>query len=139
MPTFIYPTTVPVSTAPTFEVLLAKMMPHFRYYAKRHLRRKGSRRFDYDDVMQELIGFALGMYRSLIRRGRAKEVYFTPIMQFAIKRHRAGRRFIGTKTSDVLSEPIRQSVFCAMLLYLRVRLEHRRCQCGWVPQNFCQR
>jgi RNA polymerase sigma factor (sigma-70 family) len=100
MPTFVYPTTAaPVS----FDVLLAKMMPHFRYYAKRLIRRKGSRRFDFDDVIQELVGFALETYRSLIRRG--KEVYFTPIMKYAIKRYREGRRFaIGSNTTDILSE-----------------------------------
>ena len=92
------------SPVPSFDTLLAKMEPHFRYYAKRFIRRKGSRRFDFDDVMQDLIGIALKMYRSLIRRGRGKEAYFTPIMQYTIKRHRAGRRLVGSNTTDLLAE-----------------------------------
>ena len=101
MPTFVYPTPS-VSAPASFEVLLAKMMPHFRYFAKRLIRRKGSRRFDFDDVIQELVGFALETYRSLIKRG--KEVYFTPIMKYAIKRYQEGRRFTGSNTTDILSE-----------------------------------
>jgi hypothetical protein len=51
--------------------------------------------------MQDLIGMALEIYRSLIRRG--KEVFYTPIMKFAIKRYREGRRFTGSNTTDILS------------------------------------
>ena len=107
MPTFIYPTTASV---PSFDSLLQKMMPHFQCYAKRLMRRRGSRRFDFDDVIQELTGFALVMYRSLIRRN--KEVFYTPLMKFAIMRYREGRRFAGTNTLDVLSEQAQELGRC---------------------------
>ena len=88
-------------TAPvSFDVLRAKIEPHFLYYAKRHARRMG-RWVEIDDVMQDLTGFALEFYTSLILR--CKEVFYTPIMQYAIKRYREGRRFIGSNTTDILS------------------------------------
>jgi len=87
-------------TPVSFDVLLDKMMPHFRYYAKQHVRRK-NRRYDYDDVIQDLVGFALEMYHSLIQRG--KEVFFSPILNYAIKRYQDGRRFTGSNTTDILS------------------------------------
>jgi RNA polymerase sigma factor (sigma-70 family) len=87
-------TTAPVS----FEVLLAKMMPHFRFYAKRHVRRN-SKHVDYDDVIQELTCMALQSYTSLVQQG--KEVFYTPIMQFAIKRYQDGRRFTGSNRTDI--------------------------------------
>ena len=94
-------TTIANSTAPvSFDALLDKMMPHFQYFARWHVRRK-NRRGDYDDVMQDLVGFALEMYTSLVQRG--KEVFYSPIMQFAIKRYQEGRRFIGSNTRDILS------------------------------------
>jgi hypothetical protein len=96
MPTFIDSTTPSV---PTFDSLLAKMLPHFRYYARRYSRCK---RTDRDDVMQDLIGLALEMYTSQIRRG--KQVFYTPLMKFAIKKYRSGRRFTGSNTTDILSE-----------------------------------
>jgi len=46
------------STVPTFEALLKKMMPHFRYFAKRMKRRY--KRFDFDDAIQDLVGFQRG-------------------------------------------------------------------------------
>ena len=91
-------TTAP-STVPSFEVLLGKMTPHFRYFAKRVLRLKGD---DYDDVLQELTALAYEMYLSLVKRG--KEVFYTPITRFAIGRYKEGRRFIGYNSTDVLSE-----------------------------------
>ena len=93
-------TVTATSHVPTFEALLEKMMPHFRYFAKRMKRRY--KRFDFDDAIQELVGFALENYRSLVRRG--KEVFFSPIMKFAIGRYCEGRRFAGTNTTDILSE-----------------------------------
>jgi len=99
MPTFIYSTPTAV---PSFDVLLAKMMPSFRYFTKRLIRRMGSRRIDFDDVMQELVGFALELYRSLVQRN--KPVFYSPIMKFAIKRYKEGRRFAGSNTTDILSE-----------------------------------
>ena len=99
MPTLIYPT--PSAPAPiSFEVLLDKMMPHFKYYARQHTRRKG-RRDDYDDVIQDLVGIALEMYHALIRKG--KEVFYSPIMKFAIQRYQDGRRFTGSNRTDILS------------------------------------
>ena len=67
MPTFIYASAQSASTPVSFEVLYAKMLPHFRYYAKRYSR---SKRFDREDVIQELTGFALELYTSLVRRGK---------------------------------------------------------------------
>ena len=97
MPTFIYPTTAsPIS----FDVLLAKMMPHFRYYAKRLKRRKGMQ-VEIDDVLQDLVGLALEMYHSLIRRGKA--VFYSPLVRFAIRRYQEGRRCIGLNTTDILA------------------------------------
>ena len=52
--------------------------------------------------MQDLIGLALEMYTSQIRRG--KEVFYTPLMKYAIKKYRSGRRCTGSNTVDVLSE-----------------------------------
>jgi hypothetical protein len=77
------------------------MEPHFRYFTKRLIRRKG-RRLDFDDVMQELRGLALELYTSAVRRG--KEVFFSPILNFAIKRYRDGRRFTGYNSTDIHSE-----------------------------------
>ena len=91
------------STVPSFEVLLGKMTPHFRYFAKRVLRLKGD---DYDDVLQELSAIAYEMYLSLVKRG--KEVFYTPITRFAIGRYKEGRRFLGSDSTDVLSERTRQ-------------------------------
>jgi DNA-directed RNA polymerase specialized sigma24 family protein len=96
MPTFVYP-----SPAPTFDSLLTKMQPHFRYFAKRLIRRKG-RRIELDDVIQELTGLALELYTSLIRRGKA--VFYSPLVRYAIMRYNAGRRCTGSNTTDVLSE-----------------------------------
>jgi len=87
------------STVPTFEALLEKMMPHFRYFAKRMKRRY--KRFDFDDAIQELVGMALEMYHSLVRRG--KEVFYTPIMKYAIGHYCEGRRFTGTNSTDICS------------------------------------
>jgi DNA-directed RNA polymerase specialized sigma24 family protein len=91
--------TTVTSSIPTFESLLERMTPHFRYFAKRVLRLKGD---DFDDVLQELSAIAYEMYLGLVKRG--KEVFFTPLMKFAIKRYRDGRRFAGTNSVDVLSD-----------------------------------
>ena len=96
MPTFIYAS---APSVPSFDVLYAKMLPHFRYYARRYSR---SKRIDREDVIQELTGIALELYTSLVRRG--KTVFYTPIMKYAIKRYREGRRFIGYNSTDILSE-----------------------------------
>jgi len=85
-----------------FEVLLAKMEPHFKFFAKRVLKLKAD---NLDDALQELRTIAFDIYRSLVRRG--KDVFFTPIMKFAIKRYKSGRRFLGSNTTDVLSDETR--------------------------------
>ena len=104
MPTFIYSApSAPVS----FDVLYVKMLPHFRFFAKRVMRLKAD---NFDDAVQEMTAIAYEMYRSLVRRG--KEVYYTPLMKFAAKRYRAGRRFIGTSTVDVLAEHTRMLGRC---------------------------
>ena len=91
------------STVPSFEVLLGKMTPHFRYFAKRVLRLKGD---DYDDVLQELSSIAYELYLSLVRKG--KQAFYTPIMRYAIGRFKEGRRFLGSDSVDVLAERTRQ-------------------------------
>jgi hypothetical protein len=85
-----------------FEDLLAKMEPHFRFFAKRDLRLKAD---NFDDALQEMRAIAFGIYRSLVRRG--KEVFYTPIMKFAIKRYKSGRRFAGSSTKDILADQTR--------------------------------
>jgi len=102
MPTFVY-STPSVSAPVSFDVLYAKMLPHFRYFAKRLMRRMGRGITDFDDVIQELTGFALELYTSLVRRGKHDVIYYTPLMKYAIKRYREGRRFIGSNTTDILS------------------------------------
>jgi len=88
-----------IDSPPTFEVLLAKMRPYFRKYAKRF---SPNKRLDRDDVMQDLTGIALQMYTSLVRRG--KEVFYSPLAMYAIKRYSTGRRFTGLNSTDVHSE-----------------------------------
>ena len=90
------------STVPSFETLLAKMEPHFKFFAKRVLKLKAD---NLDDALQEMRAIAFDIHRSLVRRG--KEAFYTPIMKFAIKRYKSGRRFAGSNTTDVLSDQTR--------------------------------
>jgi len=85
-----------------FEVLLAKMEPHFLFVAKRVLKLKAD---NLDDALQEMRAIAFDIYQRLVRRG--KQVFYSPIMKFAIKRYKSGRRFIGSNTTDVLSDSTR--------------------------------
>ena len=88
------------ATAPvSFDSLLEKMLPRFRYFAKRVLRLKSD---NYDDAVQDMTAIAFDLYRSLVRRG--KPAYYSPIMRFAVKYYRIGRRFMGANTVDVLAE-----------------------------------
>jgi DNA-directed RNA polymerase specialized sigma24 family protein len=93
--------TITNSTTPsaTFEELLDKMLPHFRYFAKKTVKRKG---VDCEDIIQDLCGMALETYLSLIQRGQA--VFYTPLMKFAIRHYIEGRRFTGSNTTDILAE-----------------------------------
>ena len=93
----IFNTTTTTPSPVSFEVLLTKMRPHFRYYAGKILR---LRLDNYDDAVQELTAIAYEIYHSLVQRGKA--VFYTPIMKYSIKRYREGRRFIGLNTTDVL-------------------------------------
>ena len=88
-------------TVPTFDSLLAKMLPHFKHYARKYSR---SKRIDRQDVIQDLIGLALQIYNSAVRRGKESSIYYTPLMQWAIKRYREGRRCRGYNSTDILSE-----------------------------------
>jgi len=90
-------------SVPTFDSLYAKMLPHFKYFARHHVKRKG-KRGDFNDVIQDLAGFALQMYNSLIRRGKGADVFYTPLMKYAIMRYRSGRRFVGSNTKDILAD-----------------------------------
>ena len=85
-----------------FEVLLEKMMPNFKFFAKRTLKLKAD---NYDDTLQDLSAIAFDIYRSLVRRG--KQIFYSPISNFAIKRYKSGRRFAGSSTTDVLSDETR--------------------------------
>ena len=99
------------STTPSapvsFEVLLAKMQPYFRKYAKRF---SPDKRLNRDDVMQDLTGIALEMYTSLVRRG--KEVFYSPLAIYAIKRYSSGRRFTGLNSTDVHSKEGAKALSC---------------------------
>jgi hypothetical protein len=75
------------------------MQPHFHYFVRKILRLKGD---NFDDALQELTALAYDLYLSLVRRG--KDIFYTPLMKFAIKRYREGRRFIGTNSVDAMSE-----------------------------------
>ena len=87
-------------SVPSFDSLYKKMLPHFRYYARRFSRCKS---IDREDVIQDLMGIALQMYTSQVRRG--KEVFYSPLVRYAIKRFQEGRRFAtGQNSTDILSE-----------------------------------
>jgi hypothetical protein len=75
------------------------MEPHFQFFAKRVLCLKGD---NFDDALQELTVLAYDLYRALVRKG--KDIFYTPIMKFAIKRYQEGRRFIGSNSVDAMSE-----------------------------------
>jgi len=96
-------TTAP-SVIPAFEELLAKMEPHFKFFAKRVLRLRGD---DLDDVIQELSTIAYELYLSLVHRGKA--VFYSPLARYATQRYQEGRRFIGYNSTDALSEGTRQA------------------------------
>ena len=108
MPTFIS-STPSVSAPVSFEVLYAKMLPHFRRYARRFDK---SRRFGQDDVIQELAGIAFEMYTSLIQRG--KETFYSPIVRFSIQKFHRGRRFVGMNSTDILSEHTQMQKRCGV-------------------------
>ena len=86
-------------TVPSFETLLAKMEPQFKFFAKKVLKLKAD---NLDDALQEMRAIAFDIYRSLVRRG--KQAFYSPIARYAIGRYKAGRRFAGSSTTDVLSD-----------------------------------
>ena len=94
-------TTAPSSVVP-FEVLLVKMQPQFEYFVGKVLRLKAD---NFDDAVQELIAIAFDIYQKLVRRG--KQAFYSPIKDFAIKKYKDGRRFIGSSTTDLLAERTR--------------------------------
>ena len=102
-------------TVPSFEVLLAKMMPYFRHFASQVIRRMG-KTYEFEDIIQELTGWALLNYTSLVQRGR--EVFYTPLFKYAIKRYRAGRRFAtgwnGTDITSELTQRMGRSEVCSL-------------------------
>ena len=105
---------VPSSVVP-FEVLLAKMQPHFEYFAGKVLRLKAD---NFDDAVQELTAIAFGFYDSLVRRG--KETFYTPIMKFSIQRYREGRLFIGSSMTDLFANRTRmlkRSDVCSLTMF----------------------
>ena len=83
----------------SFESLLEKMLPRFRYYVRNILRYRAD---NFDDAVQELVTLAYTIYRSLVEQGKA--IFYSPIVKFAIGRYKEGRRFIGYNSTDVLSE-----------------------------------
>ena len=87
------------STVIPFEVLLTKMEPHFKFFAKRVLKLKAD---NLDDALQEMRAIAFDIYQRLVHRG--KQAFYSPIARFAIQRYKAGRRFAGSSTTDVLSD-----------------------------------
>jgi len=103
MTAIINSTTPSVQSAPvSFEVLLTKMQPQFEYFVGKVLRFKAD---NFDDAVQELITIAFDIYQKSVRKG--KQVFYTPIKDFAIKKYKDGRRFIGSSTTDILAERTR--------------------------------
>jgi hypothetical protein len=82
-----------------FETLLSKMMPHFKFFAKNVQRLKAD---NFDDAIQDLTAIAFDLYASLVRRG--KEVFYSPIMKYAIQRYKSGRYFTGTSSKCILAD-----------------------------------
>ena len=61
-------TTIANTSAPaSFETLLAKMEPHFKFFARRVLKLKAD---NLDDALQEMRALAFDIYRSLVRRAK---------------------------------------------------------------------
>ena len=89
---------ITTNPSPSFEELLPKMLRQFRYFAGKVLRLRRDR---FADALQDLVGIALEIYRSLIRRG--KTAFYSPIVRYSIKRYKAGRRCTGSNTTDILS------------------------------------
>ena len=121
-------TAIVTSSVPSFESLLQRMTPHFQFFAKRVLKLRGD---DFDDVLQELSAIAYELYLSLVKRG--KEIFYTPLLKFAIKRYREGRRFIGSNSTDALSDKTKLMGGCAhklllqcFLIYAIISCHHRR-------------
>jgi hypothetical protein len=116
MTAIINSTTPSVQSAPVpFEVLLAKMQPQFEYFVGKVLRLKAD---NFDDAVQELIAIAFDIYQKSVRKG--KQVFYTPIKDFAIKKYKDGRRFLGSSTTDLLAERTRilkRSDVCSLTLF----------------------
>ena len=91
--------TTVTSQIPTFEALHAKMQPHFKFFARRVLRLKKD---NLDDALQELTLLAYALYLKLVQKGKA--IYYTPLLRYSILHYKDGRRFIGTTSTDVMSE-----------------------------------
>jgi hypothetical protein len=62
-----------------------------------------------EELVQQTIATAYGLFVSLCRRGKMALVYATPISQFAIKRVRAGRRPGSRSNSRDIMSPRAQS------------------------------
>jgi hypothetical protein len=90
------------STPVSFETLLAKMLPHFKFFARKVQKLKAD---NFDDAIQDLTAIALTLYQSLVRRG--KEAFYSPIMKYSIQRYKSGRYFTGTSSKDVLADQTR--------------------------------
>lgn len=89
-----------VNSVPSFDELLTKMMPHFRFFAKQELKLKGD---NYDECIQDLTCMAYENYTSLVNRGLGNRIFFTPIKQFAIQRFRSGRHYLGMNSTDIFA------------------------------------
>ena len=86
----------------------ASVVAHVPKFSKSKLEKKlqtAEQLHNFDDAMQELSTLAYTIYRSLIERG--KEVFYTPILKYAIGKYREGRRFAGSNSVDALSEGTR--------------------------------
>lgn len=93
----------PGDAAPSFEELLAKMMPHFRYFASR----EGLTGDNYDECLQDMSCSAYEFYKSLMDRGLQDRVYYSPLAKYAMCRFKEGRRYNGYNSTDVLGEVTR--------------------------------
>jgi hypothetical protein len=86
-----------------------EMLPRIRQQARLAFRRLRPERKD--ELVQEVVAMAFGMFARLVRRGKAEVAFATPLANFAIRQVLAGRQ-IGTKPKvyDVLA-PQAQSAY----------------------------
>ena len=91
----------PVSSARSHEKFL-ELLPSMRAQARFAFRNLAPH--ERAEAIEEVLALAFGMYVSLLRRNREHLAFPTPLVRYAIRRYRIGRR-LGTRSSvnDVMS------------------------------------